>query len=83
MNSSVMTKEVIQHYNLYRVRDPVAFKKRGETDNKNSDGKEQFNRVVIFTESAAGHFNNDVFHAFQVIDKNLFSVFNKSDLFRS
>ena len=43
----------------------MAFKKRDLNDGKNIAAG-AFAQLVIFTEVGAGHFNNDVFHVFQV-----------------
>ena len=52
-----MFQRTVKKFSLNTVKDPVSFKKRtsGALD-----------KVVIFTEVGGGHFNNDVFHAFQV-----------------
>ena len=58
-------KVTLQRFGLYRVKDPVAFKKRNGNQGRNAAAG-PFTQVVIFTEIGGGHFNNDVFHAFQV-----------------
>lgn len=93
---------MVDKFNLHRIRDPVAFKRRPRVGNpaapqvngqkgkgtlsakvKVGGGRQskepqkvgvsglavvspELSKVVIFTEVGSGHFNNDVFHAFQV-----------------
>ena len=56
---------MVRRFSLFKIRDPVAFKKRDLKDGKKI-GAGAFAQLVIFTEEGAGHFNNDVFHVFQV-----------------
>ena len=56
---------MVRRFSLFKIRDPVAFKKRDLKDGKKI-GAGAFAQLVIFTEVNAGHFNNDLFHVFQV-----------------
>ena len=50
-------QKTVRKFSLHKIKGPVSFKKR-------TGGA--FDKVVIFTEVGGGHFNNDIFHAFQV-----------------
>ena len=52
-----LLQKTVRKFSLNKIKGPVSFKKR-------TGGA--FDKVVIFTEVGGGHFNNDIFHAFQV-----------------